>query len=528
MAETTRCAHLVSASISSPADVTFYTPNGNVNSATIPMAGINLVSRSYIDAVRASVSLVGYADTSAAQVANPVILNNTITTSDTVIGGVVLARGTRVLLTGDIGIAVGVYTVVGPGILSQTIAVSPGDAIFVQNTNQLYYCVVGRILLPWVAGQANVNVYPATPHLATVLANVAGTFILNSGVYHLPTLVVSQDRTTLIGYGARIIMGAPLEICADNVSIIGAAISGGIAATDCANLQLRDVFISGGASCIITGGTASIDNLHATGATGAGIRLVNIADGQLANSAAYNNTVGAAFVNAKNIVVTGCRLHDNDTGITLSGCDGIVISATLIYRNVTGVDASAAVNCLISGRIADNTTGVISTTASNMLGEPLYANTVALTGVAACGSLPPGSIQAYAGTSAPIGWLVCDGSLIAMAVYANLFAAIGGRFGSTAAEFRVPDLRNMFVRGFDARAAREFGSVEADSFKQHTHDIDGAGLAVSAISPQAPSINTYTNGSTELGIVLPITKMAAVGGTETRPINLNLTYIIKY
>lgn len=528
MAEITRCAHLVSASIASPSDITLYTPNGHVNSATIPTAGINVVPRSYIDAIRASVSLVGYADTSAAQLTNLIVLNNTITTSDTVVGGVVLSTGIRVLLTADMGIAVGIYTVVGPGILTQTLTVSPGDAVFVQNVNQLYYCIIGRIIIPWAAGAANINIYPKTPQIATILANIAGTFVFNSGVYTLPTLTCSHDNTVLIGYGAVINMAAPLQISANSVRIIGATISGGIIATNCGNLHLRDITIFGGQSCSITGGTVYIDNMSARDAAGAGIILTNVTGGRVVNSTAHDNLVGISLNNTKNISVVACGVYDNKTGIILAGCDSIVIATTLIRDNLTGVDASTATNCTIGGHISANTVGVVSDDASNTLSDSLAVNMTALVGVIGSNVLPPGSIQIYAGASTPYGWLVCDGSAVACTTYANLFAAIGHSFGGDTSSFNVPDLRNMFVRGFDPRAPRAFGTVEADSFGQHTHDVVGAGLAVSATSAQAPSLNTYTNGSMELGIILPITKMAPAGGTETRPVNVNLSYLIKY
>ena len=43
--------------------------------------------------------------------------------------------------------------------------------------------------------------------------------------------------------------------------------------------------------------------------------------------------------------------------------------------------------------------------------------------------VPTGGIVEYAGTTAPNGWLLCDGSAISRTTYADLFEVIGTIFG---------------------------------------------------------------------------------------------------
>ena len=45
-------------------------------------------------------------------------------------------------------------------------------------------------------------------------------------------------------------------------------------------------------------------------------------------------------------------------------------------------------------------------------------------------SAPTGAVMAFAGSSAPEGWLVCDGSAVSRTTYADLFAVIGTTYGS--------------------------------------------------------------------------------------------------
>lgn len=65
-------------------------------------------------------------------------------------------------------------------------------------------------------------------------------------------------------------------------------------------------------------------------------------------------------------------------------------------------------------------------------------------------SLPAGLIVMYGGSSAPSGWLLCDGTSYLRASYPTLFTAIGTAFGSVdSTHFNVPDMRTRFPRGLN-------------------------------------------------------------------------------
>src|SRR3954467_12625321 len=65
--------------------------------------------------------------------------------------------------------------------------------------------------------------------------------------------------------------------------------------------------------------------------------------------------------------------------------------------------------------------------------------------------VPPGTIVAYGGDTAPPGWLICDGAKVSRVEYANLFAAIKINWGqgNNVDTFTLPDLRGRFLRGVD-------------------------------------------------------------------------------
>ncbi|HVC86309.1 MAG TPA: phage tail protein [Gaiellaceae bacterium] len=66
--------------------------------------------------------------------------------------------------------------------------------------------------------------------------------------------------------------------------------------------------------------------------------------------------------------------------------------------------------------------------------------------------LPPGLIASFGGTTAPTGWLICDGSAISRTTYSLLFAAIGTDYGAGdgSTTFNLPDLRGRVPVGYAA------------------------------------------------------------------------------
>lgn len=64
-------------------------------------------------------------------------------------------------------------------------------------------------------------------------------------------------------------------------------------------------------------------------------------------------------------------------------------------------------------------------------------------------AIPTGTVSQFAGSSAPTGWLICDGSAISRTTYSTLFAVIGTAYGSGdgSTTFNLPDLRGRVPVG---------------------------------------------------------------------------------
>lgn len=83
-------------------------------------------------------------------------------------------------------------------------------------------------------------------------------------------------------------------------------------------------------------------------------------------------------------------------------------------------------------------------------------------GAGAGSSHLPGMLIIYAGSSAPTGWLFCDGSPVSRTTYASLFSAIGTTYGAGdgSTTFNVPDLRGRVVAGVDNMGGSDAGRLD--------------------------------------------------------------------
>jgi microcystin-dependent protein len=152
-------------------------------------------------------------------------------------------------------------------------------------------------------------------------------------------------------------------------------------------------------------------------------------------------------------------------------------------------------------------------------------------------AVPAGIISPFGGTLAPSGYLPCDGAAVSRTTYAALFAAIGITWGNGdgSLTFNVPDLQDMFLRGSGSSAV---GVYEADDFKSHTHAAtvndpehshainaqSGFSGGAGQVAQSAIFQGTINTLSAKTNITVT---NASTGGTETRPKNKRVLYIIK-
>ena len=108
---------------------------------------------------------------------------------------------------------------------------------------------------------------------------------------------------------------------------------------------------------------------------------------------------------------------------------------------------------------------------------------------------PLGTINAFGGSVAPDGWLMCQGQAVSRTTYADLFAVIGTAFGAGdgSTTFNVPDFRESVPKGAGLTGkivgahvstnGLAVGEFLDDRVQSHTH-------------PYQTSLGKYADGGT--------------------------------
>lgn len=179
-------------------------------------------------------------------------------------------------------------------------------------------------------------------------------------------------------------------------------------------------------------------------------------------------------------------LRVRDPNATGPAGDDAIIQVVAGTPSVTPVDPAVPNSALVLARVrVPAGTGVITNSliddlrveaelAHNVI--PAGSVTVAdLSSSVAQALAPTGSIMQYAGSSAPAGWLLCNGTAYATAAYPALFAVIGSAYNTSAGQaspgagnFRVPILQGRVPVGLDVGQASFNALGNTGGANQHT------------------------------------------------------------
>jgi len=144
--------------------------------------------------------------------------------------------------------------------------------------------------------------------------------------------------------------------------------------------------------------------------------------------------------------------------------------------------------------------------------------------------VPTGLILPYAASVAlPSGYLECNGSSVSQLTYIDLYTIIGNTYDTApiAGQFSLPDLRGYFIRGFgtnsDGTTSGAFGAKQQDSIVDHTHNYSTRQSNMNISSSLGSSATSTSTSTLATGNV----NAPHNGGTETRPKNIAMRYLIK-
>lgn len=175
--------------------------------------------------------------------------------------------------------------------------------------------------------------------------------------------------------------------------------------------------------------------------------------------------------------------------------------------------------------------------------------------------LPAGTVHAFAGTTAPEGWAMCDGSEVSRTDYAALFAVISTTYGvgDGLDTFNLPDMRGQFLRALDDMGtAQGAAGIDTDGTARTVGQTQGNATATNGLGTNTTgnhdhrtlgllnSVMTATSRTGDVAIRKTSGSQTAsfrdVGyletngnhshtitstDTETRPTNMGINYIIK-
>jgi microcystin-dependent protein len=283
-----------------------------------------------------------------------------------------------------------------------------------------------------------------------------------------------------------------------------------------------------------------------------------------------------ANVTGSSISIQGIARSSNNNAIANSS---VSISAELYYLNSSNVATTILTR---SGSVNTDAFGVFAygfeLTSSDFAkisnaeawikissGGVVFAQEKLMTvpySIHAQNGAPTGSIMPYVGSTAPAGWLICNGDAIPSGAEYDALKKVLGSNNTPATD--VPDLRAMFLRGtgtsaqsgYTAYAGPTLKSFDGESFKSHTHtqqgtittttngshlhnmtfkndDWNGRGGAQSMEGggledDGGPDQTKNTSSAGDHTHTITLTgATTSTGGGETKPVNYGINYIIK-
>ena len=158
------------------------------------------------------------------------------------------------------------------------------------------------------------------------------------------------------------------------------------------------------------------------------------------------------------------------------------------------------------------------------------------------GIIPVGTMWMYAGSSAPTGWLLCNGAAVSRTTYADLFAVIGETYGvgDSSTTFNLPDMREVYPVGIGTRSAGvtthddfDLGEFKDDQFQGHFHSVKNNTSNVTFTTTAADGSARYAWSSSAATVVAKDAITDSVDGTPrtgttTRGKGLGLNFIIRW
>ena len=241
----------------------------------------------------------------------------------------------------------------------------------------------------------------------------------------------------------------------------------------------------------------------------------------------YSHNLGSVTPLNPDIFSTAIYLGVETNGFELTPRGMMTYSPYSLFVNFAGTagKADTADHAVYAASAGQATSATSATTAGN--------------------GVPAGTVLAFAGTAdkLPNGFLLCNGQDFNKNTYPDLYAVIGNLYGGSGDIGKVPDYRNMFLRGNPA-SGRNLGTFQGyatarpgnaftggtDTQGEHSHtyrrtddDVD-QNLGFERSNNDGKQYDAQTSAAGAHSHSVTIT---GGGDSETRPENYSVHYIIK-
>lgn len=352
-----------------------------------------------------------------------------------------------------------------------------------------------------------------------------------SGVATLSNVIRGQEGTTALDFPAGSVVGlriTALDIEA-GISFAASATSLGQQLVSAASAALARGYL--GLSSFVSGIMGSADAPAFRTAIGA----LGASDTAAAATVSTKILSAAAGGTANAITAT---FSPNITALT----DGLRVRVTGLSAN-TATNPTLAAGATAATVIKDYAGSNLAVAAIPPEADLVYSSAYSAWLLQNTGRTPawvPAGIVAYfANSTAPAGWLKCNGAAVSRTTYAALFSAFGTTYGvgDGATTFNLPDLRGDFLRSLDdgrgLDTGRTIGTTQGQSITEHSHfqafgplngDAGRYGKTATGINATQYSLTAGPNGDANYTSGV----QGTTTGSENRPRNVAMLACIKF
>lgn len=162
------------------------------------------------------------------------------------------------------------------------------------------------------------------------------------------------------------------------------------------------------------------------------------------------------------------------------------------------------------------------------------------------GAVPTGAVVSFLAKKAPVGYLICDGTEYEIAKYPRLARFIENQFevvnffgGDGETTFAVPDMRNLFLRGYHGEAEEqisgEIGEKQEGTLHQSlncTVETDNSNVYINIMHDtqaiQRADTLIYSSSYGKRFNIVNHYDVNTIANYTSRPVNMAVLYCIKY